>query len=631
MNYSLSSENVLRDGWHAFFTDGRGCLLSYAGPGKAVKIPKGVRYIGEEAFAFCDQVTEVVLPEGVESIGQRAFRKSGIRTVSLPETLTRIGDLAFAGTPLEHVEIPDRVKDLGKQAFRGAANLKTAKLPEGITSLEPEVFCGCASLKEIVVPEKVKYIHGGVFKDCTGLERVTLPENLAVVWTKAFCGCSSLREIFLGDSVEALGSAAFRGCTALEKVRIPKGVEMTCGSAFGNNCSAALTGPGQEAGLMISRDPEVYYHPVLKKVTVSEGIEEMPTYVLGRADSIEVMDLPESLKYYSWKTFTQHGQLRQIVTDRDALAAEIALLLDLESVDREGRKFTFSVPEKSGEWITEPDDEHDGLRLTGCRGEIGRTGEATYTTVVIPDRINGKPVTCIGAGAFDGCDFADAFYIPDSVRQIESRAFGHNRFCTKGRELFVRLPEYADIAKDAFEGTKYFTKEKFPEPPQPETPEEEAPKTPGPTVGRDCAADAADDPAVGTGTDGYPKLMPNIWQYFDRMNREDRIRELTHFFKVEGKIDGAGWAMVRIDLDGETAWFRISYIGNSPADFRTFVNEIGDGEDCSFGWSSEPGFYRWRIQRRGGIFYVNVPVIGESFFIPRAAFLDAVSGMTDEW
>ena len=129
MNYSLSSENVLRDGWHAFFTDGRGCLLSYAGPGKEVKIPKGVWYIGEEAFAFCDQVTGVVLPEGVESIGHRAFWKSGIRTVSLPETLTRIGELAFAWTPLEHVEIPDRVKDLGKRAFRGAANLKDAKLP----------------------------------------------------------------------------------------------------------------------------------------------------------------------------------------------------------------------------------------------------------------------------------------------------------------------------------------------------------------------------------------------------------------------------------------------------------------------------------------------------------------------
>ena len=111
-----------------------------------------------------------------------------------------------------------------------------------------------------------------------------LPANLAVVWTKAFCGCSSLREIFLGDSVEALGSAAFRGCAALEKVRIPKGVEMTSGSAFGSNCRAALTGPGQAAGLMISRDPEVYYHPVLKKVTVSEGIAEMPTYVLGRAE-----------------------------------------------------------------------------------------------------------------------------------------------------------------------------------------------------------------------------------------------------------------------------------------------------------------------------------------------------------
>ena len=165
--------------------------------------------------------------------------------------------------------------------------------------------------------------------------------------------------------------------------------------------------------------------------------------------------------------------------------------------------------------------------------------------------------------------------------------------------------------------------------PQPETAEEEDRKVP--TVGRDCAAAAADDPAAGTGTDRYPELKPNIWQYFDRLNREDRIRELTHYFRVEGEIDGAGWATVYIGLDGDTASFRISYIGSSPADFKSFVHEIGDGDNVLFGWSSEPGSYRWHIQRRGGIFYVNVPVIGESFFIPREAFLDAVSGMTDDW
>ena len=629
MNYSLSSEGVLRDGWHAFFTDGNGLLLSYAGPGKAVKIPEGVRYIAEEAFAFCDHVTSVALPEGVLYIRPRAFYKSGIRTVSLPETLSRIDELAFAGTPLEHIEIPDGVTDLGKMAFRGAVRLKTVKLPEGITSLEPEVFRGCVSLKEITVPESVKYIQGGAFLDCAGLERITMPENLEIVWTKAFCGCSLLREIFLGDSTEALGYDAFRGCTALEKIRIPKGLKMTYGSAFGKDCHAVLTGPGQAAGLIVNRDPEIWYHPGLKKVTVPEGTEKLPSYVLEKMGSIEVLDLPRSLKYYSWSFLRYSGTLRQIVTDRDALAAEIALLADAESVDREGQRFTYSVPEKRGEWITEPDEAHEGLCLTGCRGEIGRTGEAEYTTVVIPDRISGKPVTCIGTGAFDGCDFADAFYIPDSVREIRSRAFGHSGFCRNGGELFVRMPEHVVVAKDAFTGTDFFTKASACEQPQQETAEEEKRKVP--TVGRDCAAAAADDPAAGTGTDRYPELKPNIWQYFDRLNREDRIRALTHYFRVKGEIDGAGWATVYIELDGDTASFRISYIGSSPADFRSFVHEIGDGDNVLFGWSSEPGSYRWHIQRRGGIFYVNVPVIGESFFIPRDAFLDAVSDMTDDW
>ena len=63
------------------------------------------------------------------------------------------------------------------------------------------------------------------------------------------------------------------------------------------------------------------------------------------------------------------------------------------------------------------------------------------------------------------------------------------------------------------------------------------------------------------------------------------------------------------------------------------VAQEGDfvGETGFFGWSSEPGSYRWNIQRRGGVFYVKAPRISKSFFIPRRAFLDAVSGLTAEW
>ena len=36
-------------------------------------------------------------------------------------------------------------------------------------------------------------------------------------------------------------------------------------------------------------------------------------------------------------------------------------------------------------------------------------------------------------------------------------------------------------------------------------------------------------------------------------------------------------------------------------------------------------------QPSGGIFYVSIPGIGKSFFIPREAFLCAAGGLTGEW
>ena len=117
----------------------------------------------------------------------------------------------------------------------------------------------------------------------------------------------------------------------------------------------------------------------------------------------------------------------------------------------------------------------------------------------------------------------------------------------------------------------------------------------------------------------------------DRLNREERIRALTHSFTVKGRIDGAGWASIEIELDDDSTYFRISYVGKSPADFRRFAKNIKDGENEYFAWVSEPGTYPWKIQRRGGIFYVNAPQITNSFFISRAEFLEAIKDLTGEW
>ena len=634
----------IESGGHMFYTKPQGSggsytLLSDEGPGGEVKVPEGVVCIGEEAFAYCTHVTDVILPEGVWLIGRKAFFRSGIRTISLPGTLKRIEELAFARSSLTCIDIPDQTEYVEGRAFFEAEHLQKAKLPEGITSLEPGMFSGCVSLGDVVLPAGLKYIQGRAFENCTSLERITLPEGVAVVWRGAFSGCRSLVEVSLGDGVETIGYAAFSGCTALEKMRIPEGVKMTEGDAFENAGPVELTGPGAARGLLIAEDPAVYYFPGQEKAVIPEGVETFPeSYNLWSRTRIKVLEIPSSLKTFSWFYLAQIGGLRQIVSDRGSFGPEMAYLLDVECVNKSGRKRTFHAPFRFGKWIVEPDEANDGFRITGCRGQVGEAGTKGYTTLVIPDRIKGKTVTSIGKGVFADCDTIGAVYIPDSVQQIESRAFarcGYDMY--GGRTLFLRMPDHVRFVPSVFEGTKYVTRRSALETQQRLNPKPtlsggiaSAAAEPQLPVNRFTSA-AADDPAIGTGTDGRPDLMPNIWQYLDRLDREERIRVLTHSFTVKGGIDGAGWASIKIELDGDSAWFRISYVGKSPADFRIFAREIEDGENESFVWSAEPGAYCWRIQRRGGIFYVNAPEIINSFFISRVEFLMAVNHLRDEW
>lgn len=298
------------------------------------------------------------------------------------------------------------------------------------------------------------------------------------------------------------------------------------------------------------------------------------------------------------------------------------------------RRAEFYFP-GAGKWVTRPDAEYGGVCLTGRLGKIGATGKADYTTVVIPDEINGKPVTSIGAGAFDGCGDADAFYVPDSVKRIGSKAFGNSVFCTKYYgKLFLRLPEHVSIAEDAFEGTKYITRESIRRDLEQRKAQKasEAEKEARWTDSiSEFIQNAADDLAIGTGTEGQPALMPNIWQYFDRLSREERVRELTHFFTAWGPSAGAREAAVWIALDHDRARFFISSEGKSPVDFRKYAGQIEDGGNQFFAWTSATGDYSWNIQRRGGIVYVSAPKFRKGFFFSYEAFLHSIESLKGEF
>jgi len=97
-------------------------LICYpAGKGGAYTIPSSVTTIGDEAFFWCERLTNVTIPSSVTTIGGSAFFWcKRLTNVTIPSSVTMIGNGAFwMCSSLTSVTIPPSVTMIGERAFLG--------------------------------------------------------------------------------------------------------------------------------------------------------------------------------------------------------------------------------------------------------------------------------------------------------------------------------------------------------------------------------------------------------------------------------------------------------------------------------------------------------------------------------
>ncbi|MBR1528097.1 MAG: leucine-rich repeat domain-containing protein [Oscillospiraceae bacterium] len=93
---------------------------------KLEKVNISSMQIDDYAFAYCDNLHEVILNPGLESIYDAAFSVCPALTeINLPDTLTYIGQAAFSGTGLTSVTIPASVDEIDYCAFGYDRDLHT--------------------------------------------------------------------------------------------------------------------------------------------------------------------------------------------------------------------------------------------------------------------------------------------------------------------------------------------------------------------------------------------------------------------------------------------------------------------------------------------------------------------------
>ncbi len=389
----------------------------------SITIPSSVTNMHAGALADCPSLTEIAVDASNPSYSSVAgvlFNKSQTTLIGYP------GGKAGA------YSIPNSVTNIGISAFYGCKSLTSVTIPDSVTVIDPMAFYHCTSLTSITIPDSVTSIGYGLFQNCSNLSNAQIGNNVASIPELAFAGCTSLTSITIPDSVTRIETYAFTLCISLSNVTIGNKVTSIAGGAC-YECTSltAVYFRGNAPWidwLGSDNNAIVYYLPG----TIGWGstFGDRPTalwqlpypVILTTTPNFGVQTNGFGFRI-SWAT-----NLPVVVEASTTLATPAWSPLSTNTLTDGWTYFS------DAEWTNYPsrfyrvrplsvDEQYTYITNNGVitiTKYIGPGGD-----LIIPDKINGLPVTVIGLEAFVDCSSLTNVIIPGSVTTIQERAMQH--------------------------------------------------------------------------------------------------------------------------------------------------------------------------------------------------------------
>ena len=271
--------------------------------------------IGDNAFAMCKQLSEVVFETGsqISVIGEKAFSGcTALDRFTISSSVTEIRDSAFENcTSLDTVTFEGGKKplELGRNVFYNCAKLSTVEIPSNVSKI-PGIFSGCTSLTEVKVDTNNPYftsVEGIVFnKDKTEIVyypqgrggEYRIPQTVTTIAAGVFNGNTSLSLLVIPNTVSYIGEEAFKGTnigkilfegdTYADELVIAKSAFQ---KAYFEGYDFVLPAHTKEIGEYAFA--EIYY----QKIVLNEGLETIGDYAFyyPSNDNGAVLEIPASV------------------------------------------------------------------------------------------------------------------------------------------------------------------------------------------------------------------------------------------------------------------------------------------------------------------------------------------------
>ena len=407
-------------------------------------IRKGVKVIGEWAFAFCNSLTIINIPNSVTTIGNSAFLGcDSLTSITIPSSVVTIIGNPFKSwhgnlyNESKNFICEDNVlfnKNKTTLIAYGADIPYIAKetnytIPNSVTTIGEGAFCGCDSFTNINIPNSVTTIGKFAFSDCDSLTSINIPNSVTTIGDWAFSGCHSLTSINISNSVTTIGNGAFSHCDSLTSITIPSSVVTIIGNPFkswhGNLYNESKNFICEDNVLfnknkttLIAYGADIPYIAKETNYTIPNSVTTIGDHAFSGCYFLTSINIPNSVTTIGKGAFSGCSSLTSInipnsvtTIGKDAFAYCASLT-------------NINIPNsvtKIGECAFGGCESLTSINIPNSVTTIGKGAFSdcdSLTSINIPNS-----VTTIGKGAFSGCSSLTSINIPNSVTTIKDGAF----------------------------------------------------------------------------------------------------------------------------------------------------------------------------------------------------------------
>lgn len=439
--------------------------------------------INNATFRGCESLEECILPDTVKSLGVYAFESCHtLRELTLPEGLTAIGAYALGECRgIVELTLPESLVTIGNSAFNHMENLKSISIPASVTRIPAYAFSGCWKLSEVHLPDSITSIDNGAFSTKNGwdsshgsLSGIYLPESVksmdVSVFDEAGTTIGASNRTGLTEITGTADSFAKEYCDKWGKTISYKEISYDATIRFNANSGAVDT--ASKSGV-VGENFGVLPTPVLS------GYKFMGWYadsdLTVPVKSTTIIKKSEYTLYAKWQKSDGENTARP---EYKGDASDFVISADGVLSRYTGNQSVVVIPEgvkeiASGTFGTYAEVYGNSagiaaiteLYLPDSLTTIGTNafnGLNSLTKLEIPAGVteipaymcNGIPalrevtlkgnVTKIGKSAFYKCSSLEKINIPDTVKAIESEAFGDTGLVSVDLpDLLGSIGEYA--------------------------------------------------------------------------------------------------------------------------------------------------------------------------------------------